>query len=227
MSKYNTSPVTVVISTKKIDEDYVKQTRKSFSHPKTQILAYENNGEFSLSQIYNKGLDESINDIIVFMHDDITIETTNLTPKLNKLFETHPEHGIIGLAGTTNLIAGRWWEDKTSSQGQVKHEQNGRVHRNNFSGKFGDDLKDVVAIDGLFIVVHKKRIVERFNEDFPGFHFYDIPFCVLNYTKGVKIGVTTKILVIHKSVGITDKKWEKNKLFFEATYGHLLPLKIE
>ena len=87
-------------------------------------------------------------------------------------------------------------------------------------------MKEVVAVDGLFFAVHKQRIKESFDQEFPGFHFYDIPFCVLNYTKGVKIGVTTKILVTHKSVGMVDKKWEKNKLFFEAKYGHLLPLKV-
>jgi hypothetical protein len=225
MSK-NNEPVSVVISTRKIDDNYIKQTKRSFSHPKTQILIYENNGEYSLPQIYNKGLDESVNDIVVFMHDDIDIETTNVTKKLIRLFESHPEHGIIGLAGTNNMVSGMWWQVRESMQGQVKHEHNGKIHRNNYSGSFGDTLKDVVTVDGLFFAVHKKRILERFDEEFPGFHFYDIPFSVSNYVKGVKIGVTTKVLVIHKSIGMVNKQWEKNKLFFEAKYGHLLPLVI-
>jgi hypothetical protein len=225
MSKYN-QPISVVIPTRKIDENHVKQLKKSFSHPKTQILVYENNGEYSLSQLYNKGLDESVNDVVVFMHDDIDIETTGVTNKLLRLFDTHPEHGIIGLAGTDDLVNGMWWQKREKMYGQVKHEHLGKVHRNNYSGTFGDSLKDVVIVDGLFIAVHKKRIMERFDEEFPGFHFYDIPFCVLNHLKGVKIGVTTKILVVHKSIGAVDKKWEKNKLFFEAKYGHNLPLTI-
>jgi hypothetical protein len=206
-------PVSVVISTRKIDEDYVKLVKKSFSHPKTEILIYENNGEFSLAQLYNKGL------------DDLIIETTNVTPKIMRLFETHPEHGIIGLAGTTNLTTGMWWQDRDLMQGQVKHEYKGKVHRNNYSKTFGEDLKDVVIVDGLFFVVSKDRLKTRFDDEFPGFHFYELPFCVTNFVEGVKVGVTTKILVIHRSVGETDKKWEKNKLFFEAKYGHLLPLK--
>jgi hypothetical protein len=226
MSNFN-GPVSVVISTRKINDNYVKQTKKSFSHPKTQILIYENNGEYSLPQIYNRGLDESVNDIVIFMHDDIDIETTSVTKKLIKLFESYPEHGIIGLAGTTNMISGMWWQVRESMQGQVKHEHNGKVHRNNYSGSFGDTLKDVVAVDGLFFAVHKKRILERFDEEFLGFHFYDIPFSVSNFVKGVKIGVTTKVLVIHKSIGMVNKQWEKNKLFFEAKYGNLLPLTIK
>jgi hypothetical protein len=220
------NPVSVVISTRKIDEGFVDRTKKRFSHPKTQILIYENNGEFSLPQLYNKGLSESINDIVVFMHDDIDIETTNVTKKLNNLFDDFPEHGIIGLAGTNNMVSGMWWQIRESMQGQVKHEHQGKVHRNNYSESFGDGLKDVIVVDGLFFAVHKKRILEGFDEEFPGFHFYDIPFCFANFLKGVKIGVTTKIMVIHKSIGMVNKQWEKSKWFFEAKYGQHLPVTI-
>ena len=225
MSK-NNGPISVVISTRKIDDNYLKHVSKMFSHPKTQILVYENDGVSSLPEVYNDGLKDSTFDIVVFMHDDLIIETTNVTKKLIKLFDSHPDHGIIGVAGTDNLMSGMWWQDRQSMFGQVRHEHNGKIHRNNYSGTFGEKMKEVVAVDGLFFAVHKQRIKESFDQEFLGFHFYDIPFCVLNYTKGVKIGVTTKILVTHKSVGMVDKKWEKNKLFFEAKYGHLLPLKV-
>lgn len=217
-------PISVVIPTRKIDDNFLIRVGKSFSHPKTEIIAYENNGEYSLSQLYNKGLEDSTNDIVVFMHDDVEIETSNITPKIERLFERNPEYGIIGLAGTDNLVNGMWWSDRERMYGQVKHEHEGRVHRNNYSGTFGENLKEVVIVDGLFFAVHKNRIKEKFDEEFPGFHFYDLPFCVSNFKQGVKIGVTTKILVVHKSIGMIDKKWEKNKLFFEAKYGDLLPL---
>ena len=41
MSKIN-KPVSVVISTRVIDDEYVKHVEKMFSHPKTEILIYEN-----------------------------------------------------------------------------------------------------------------------------------------------------------------------------------------
>ena len=69
MSKIN-QPVSVVIPTREIDDNYLKHVSKMFSHPKTEIIVYENNGEKSLPQIYNQGLNESTNDIIVFMDDD-------------------------------------------------------------------------------------------------------------------------------------------------------------
>ena len=68
MSK-NNQPVSVVISTRKIDDNYLEHVSKMFSHPKTEIIVYENNGEVSLAKLYNKGLSESKNDIVVFIHD--------------------------------------------------------------------------------------------------------------------------------------------------------------
>ena len=224
MSKSN-NPVSVVISTRKIDDVYVKHVEKMFSHPKTEILFYENEGEYSLTQLYNVGLRDSVNDIVVFMHDDLILETPNMTPKIVKLFEKHSEYGIIGIAGTDKLTSGRWWDNKDNMYGVVGHIHEGKRHVNHYSkGVFNDVLKDVVIVDGLFFAVHKGRIKKGFDEQFEGFHFYDISFCVENFLEGVKIGLTTKIGLTHKSIGMTNKKCEKNKLFFEALYDKKLPL---
>jgi hypothetical protein len=221
----NNEVVSVVISTRKIDETYVSHVKKMFSHPKTQILIYENDGEKSLTQIYNLGLRESENDIVVFMHDDLILETPNMTPKIVKMFEKHSDYGIIGIAGTDKLISGMWWQNRDNMFGVVGHIHQGKRHVNKYSkGVFNDVLKDVVVVDGLFFIVHKKRIKREFNEQFDGFHFYDISFCVENHLEGVKVGLTTKFGVTHNSIGEVNKKWEKNKLFFEALYGKSLPL---
>lgn len=226
MSKINT-PVTVVIPTRKVDDQYLKHIDKMFSHPRTEVNIYENDGSLPLSKIYNDALDDSTNDIVVFMHDDLILETNNMTPKIVKLFEKNPDYGIIGLAGTDNLISGRWWEDRTSMYGIVGHEHEGKRHVNHYSkNDYGEKLKEVVVIDGLFMMIHKKRIKHQFNEQFEGFHFYDLPICIENHLDGIKIGVTTKIRVTHKSIGMVDKKWEKNKLLFEALYEKNFPLKV-
>jgi hypothetical protein len=226
MSKIN-QPISVVISTRKIDDNYLKHVEKMFSHPKTQILVYENDGVSSLPEIYNEGLNEATNDIIVFMHDDLILETKNITPKVIKLFETNPEYGVIGLAGTDNLLSGMWWQDRTSMYGVVGHEHEGKRHVNHYSKEsFSEKLKEVVVVDGLFMMVHRGRIKHKFNEQFEGFHFYDLPICIENHLDGVKVGVTTKIMVTHKSIGMVNKKWEKNKFLFEALYEKNFPLKV-
>ena len=216
--------VTVVISTRKIDDVYLKHVERMFSHPKTEILIYENDGVNSLTEIYNIGLKEAKNEIIVFMHDDLILETANITPKIVKLFEKHPEYGIIGVAGTDKLTSGRWWDSRDNMFGVVGHLHEGKRHVNHYSkGSFVDVLKRVVVVDGLFFMVDRRRLKKHFNEEFKGFHFYDISFCFENFKEGVKIGVTTKISLTHKSIGMVNKQWEKNKLFFEALYEKELP----
>ena len=226
MSK-NNEPVSVVISTRKIDDEYLKHVEKMFSHPKTEILIYENDGVNSLPEIYNIGLNDSKYDIVVFIHDDLILETKNITPKIIRLFDKNPDYGIIGIAGTDNLISGMWWQDRLSMYGIVGHEHEGKRHVNHYSkGDYSENLKQVIVVDGLFMMVHKKRIKHTFNQQFEGFHFYDLPICIENHLDGVKIGVTTKIKVTHKSIGMVNKKWEKNKLLFEALYEKNFPVKI-
>jgi hypothetical protein len=225
MSK-NTIPVSVVISTRKTDDKFIELVSKKFSHPKTQIIVFENDG-IPLSKIYNEGLEKSTSDIVVFMHDDVYIGTSNLTPKINRIFDDNPEYGIVGVAGTDLLTSGRWWDNQDNMFGIVSHEHNGKIYTKYFSKqKYIDTLKNVVIVDGLFMMVHKKRIKHTFNEEFRGFHFYDLPICVENFMDGVKIGVTTKIKILHKSIGITNKEWERNKLLFEALYEKIFPIKV-
>jgi hypothetical protein len=198
-----------------------------FSHPNTEILMYENDGEMSLTQVYNKGLKESVNDIVVFMHDDLILETPNMTPKIVKLFEKHSDYGIIGIAGTNKLTSGMWWQNRENMFGVVGHIHEGKRHVNHYSkGVFNDVLKDVVIVDGLYFMVRKSLLKKEFNEQFEGFHFYDISFCVENYLENVKVGLTTKFGITHKSIGMVNKQWEKNKLFFESLFDKNLPLVI-
>ena len=219
--------ISVVISTRKKDDNFYQHIKKALSHPKSEILLYENDGQFSLAEVYNKGLEESKNEIVLFMHDDIIIKTTNLTHKIIKLFEKFPDYGIIGVAGTTDLVNGKWWEIKKSMHGKVSHTKDGKTWTNKYSKEsYIDILKDVVTIDGLFFIVNKSKIKKQFDTDFEGFHFYDIPFCVSNYIEGVRIGVTTKFDIIHKSIGETNEQWEINKKQFEEKFKDILPIKM-
>lgn len=219
--------ISVVISTRKRDDDYFNHVKKAVSHPKSEILMYENDGKMSLPEVYQKALDEAKNDIILFIHDDLIINTTNITPKIIKLFDKFPEYGIIGIAGSTDLIDGVWWNLPKSMVGRVSHTQDGKTWTNKYSEEsYIDTLKNVVCVDGLFFMVHRKRIKKGFDLDFKGYHFYDIPFCVSNYLEGVKIGVTTRFNVTHKSIGVTNNQWEENKRLFEEKYKDNLPIRL-
>jgi len=124
--------LTVVISTRKIDEKHIRSVKKAFSHPKTEFLIMENENKMSLAEAYNKGLTEASNNYVVFMHDDLIINSTNMSNKINKLFDAFPEYGIIGVAGTTDLISGTWWDIRKSMHGKMGHTQDGKTWTNKY-----------------------------------------------------------------------------------------------
>lgn len=220
----NKPKISVVFSTRKIDNDFINHIEKTCIHKGVEILAYENNNEYSLTEIYNRGLNESKADIIVFCHDDIVFETKNWGEKLLKQFEKNPEYGILGVAGTNHIIDGRWWTIKNAMHGTVKHTDGVKTWTNKYSDSYGNQLKEMVVVDGLFIAVNKTKITKNFNEEFKGFHFYDISFCLDNYISGVKVGLISNILLLHKSVGQTNQTWEDNKKKFESMYSEKLPI---
>lgn len=195
---------------------------------KIEFLGYENKGEFSLTEIYNRGLNAAKNDIVVFLHDDLVIETHNFGNKLLKLFNNNPEYGVIGVAGTKNMpTSGQWWENKRKMYGRVAHTHEGKTWLSKYSEDLGQHLEDVIIVDGVFFAVDKRKLKTGFNETVEGFHFYDITFCFENYLKDVKIGVTTVIRINHNSIGMTNEKWEENRVKFINEFKDNLPVNIK
>jgi hypothetical protein len=101
--------ISVVYSTRKDNPEYIEQIKKTCGIHNVDVIQIVNDGEMSLPQAYNKGLNMAKNDIVVFCHDDLIFETKSWGQKLQKLFNKNPEYGILGIAGTTDLLDGRWW----------------------------------------------------------------------------------------------------------------------
>jgi glycosyltransferase involved in cell wall biosynthesis len=220
--------ITIGYSTRKHNPELISYFRKSSGNPKVQIIEKINNGEKNLSQVYNEIISESDNDIIVLCHDDIYFDTNNWSSKLTKLFDKNPEYGILGMAGTTHMpISGTWWDDRTKMYGIVNHENGGKKWESRYSNSFENSVKPVVVVDGVFIAIHKKRIKELFDETVDGFHMYDVNFCFKNFLSNVNIGVLTNIRITHKSIGMTNDQWEKNKNLFVDKYKNYLPAKVK
>ena len=220
--------ITVGFSTRKIDNDFVEMLQKTSGVPNIQIIPIENNGEYSLTEVYNKILLKSHNDILVLCHDDIYFDSKNWGQKILNHFKRKPEYGILGLAGTTNMPkSGKWWEDFSKMKGIVNHEHGGKKWESRYSASSGNQIDNVVLVDGLFIVINRNNIKEKFNEDIKGFHFYDVDFSFRNYIKDVRIGVLYDIRVTHKSVGQTNDQWEKNREIFAEKYKDILPVKVK
>ena len=218
--------VTVVYCTRESNPKHKEHIIKSSGLLKNiEVVEIINKGE-ALTKAYNRGLKQATNDIVVFMHDDVTFDNGSWGNKLIKHFNDNAEFGILGLAGTTDMDAsGRWWTDRSKMVGIVNHEKDGKKWESRYSKSWVNQLNEVIIVDGLFFAVHKKRIKENFDENFGGFHFYEIDFVFSNFLKGVKVGVMYNIRVTHKSIGETNEEWEKNRLQFVEKFNQSLPAK--
>jgi GT2 family glycosyltransferase len=221
--------ISVIFSTREDKPEHIEHLIKTSGlDKKLEVIQYINNGEYSLTELYNKGLKESKNNIVVFCHDDIIFDTKNWGTKLKRVMDKNPEYGIVGIAGSRELpSSAKWWENPLHMYGQVFHQQGSNRWISKYSPKKPKFLDNVVIVDGLFFAVNKEVIKEDFDEDVKGFHFYDVDFSFRNYIAGVKVGVTSDIDVTHLSIGETNEQWEKNREEFAEKYKDRLPVKAK
>lgn len=220
--------ITIGFSTRKIDDSFVELLKKSCGVPNPQIIPIENEGKYSLPEAYNMILEQATNDVVVLCHDDIYFDSKNWGSKILNHFKRNSDYGILGLAGSTQLpSSAKWWEDFSKMKGIVNHEHGGKKWESKYSASLGNQLDDVVLVDGLFIVLNKKNIKQTFNEEIKGFHFYDVDFSFRNFIEDVKIGVMYDVRVTHKSIGETNEQWEQNRIVFAEKHKDLLPVKIK
>lgn len=227
----NKKNIIVVFSSHYSEEDnqLFKDHISSTIGCKHKIVCYENHNEFSLTEIYNKAIKRYHNDesVMVFCHNDIVFRTNkwgrNLLTKFN-----YDNYSIIGVAGSTYLPeSGVWWEDRTKMVGIVEHTDGINTWVSEYSKEKKGQITPVVLIDGLFIAVDCNNIEHLFDEEFDGFHLYDLSLCVPNWLDGINIGVTTDIRILHKSVGQTNEHWVINKNKLVEKYKDELPINYE
>ena len=223
--------ITIIYSTHK-DKNYNNKFKEHLSQTvglkDVQILEFENHNQYSLSQVYNIGITESIYDIVVCCHNDIKLEK-NWGKKLLEDFSINPEYGIIGKAGSCYFPeSGVYWEKMHQTMvGQVYHHPEGQKKWiNRYSVKL-PYLTPVVTIDGLFISFDKTKIKHQFDETIGKFHFYDHLFFFFYYLDGVKIGVTSSFEITHESVGQPNQEFWNSKEKFVGKWGDKLPLDLK
>jgi GT2 family glycosyltransferase len=223
--------ITIIYSThkdKEYNEKFKTHLQTSVGLNDVQILEYQNNNQYSLAEVYNSGITESIYDIVVCCHNDIKLEK-DWGKKLLEDYFNYTEFGVIGKAGSCYFPkSGIYWERMNQTMvGQVWHHPSGQKKWiNNYSPKL-PFIIPVVTIDGLFISFDKTKIKHKFDETIGKFHFYDHGFCVPNYLDGIKIGVTSSFEITHESVGQPNEEFFESRIKFVEKYGDKLPLDLK
>lgn len=190
------------------------------------------NNTTGLSELYQNVLNDSDNDIVLFMHDDLEIHDHYL---VDKLLKAHQTYDIVGLAGATsqnyNTDKPMVWhlcrEKPEHSRGIVSHYIpkgfNGVSETHINSAYFGPTPGSVVVIDGLFMSFKMSALKDKgevFDRNFT-FHHYDLAMCINAIEKGLTIGVWP-IYCLHYGLGefANDKIWQKHAIEFKQKYGN-------
>jgi hypothetical protein len=172
-----------------------------------------------LSSVYNRYItDENSDKIVLFVHDDVIIDTLFLVEHLNKSHYT-----VTGLAGSALIslqedkCAWHLMSKRENLRGEVKHIKDGKI----WSSVFGETTGAVTVLDGLFFAINVENILTkpaRFNEEF-NFHHYDLAFCLECQKHNVSMGVLP-INVIHFGLGdsMLTSDWEESNKKFKEIY---------
>lgn len=177
-----------------------------------------------LSEAYNDALcrtPQNVDkDIMIFVHDDISIDDAGFYSKLE---EGHTTYDIIGVAGglAPKLKSPALWHIMCGGfQGGNLRGFAGHYLSDSTTSitNFGPSPSRVAMIDGAFMSINVKKVLDakwKFNENYT-FHHYDLSSCLDANKKKLKIGVVP-ILTYHNSPGlrdINDKTFVENQTKF-------------
>lgn len=191
------------------------------------LRLFENNNR-GLPELYNKCITESNSDYIIFCHDDVSIEDSQLPEKIDQAIGDDSEFAICGVAGNQKCRVQdkNLWHlmgDRDSMSGAVAH-YTGKDDTECFMTNFGVTPKRCILLDGVFLAVNVKKIREvglKFDEDCPAkFNFYDLNLCMRANELGLKM-TTWPIWIVHKSHGLSDinqEDWNKGNEYFKKKW---------
>ena len=189
--------------------------------------------EYNICSAYNKGVDLSNGEIIVFVHEDVFFLEKGWGIILEKKMKEYSDVGLIGVAGTQYLFSMDQYLKLNTvpvwigagvpfTRGRIVQIYNNKVLLSVFNWDKSDS--EVVAVDGLFMGI-RKSIFELIRFDstlFDGFHFYDLDIC-MQLIKHSKCLVTWDILLKHLSIGVTDENYIHYGLVFLNKWKNDLP----
>lgn len=181
----------------------------------------------SLAEGYNRGMDRSRGELLIFCHDDIEV----LQPDFLRRLLAHLERcDVVGVAGTTRLKDSHWGSAGVpATHGQVLQPlEPGEGYvlnvfcQDEHAAGHGDGHRqeNIQALDGLFIAARRDAAMAlRFDEaTFDGFHLYDLDFSFRAHLGGYRVGVCHDILIYHQSNGRKDEVWQRYGVRFEDKF---------
>lgn len=192
----------------------VKETiGKDFEY---EIIQMWNPGTMGICEAYNLGAKKAQYDNLLFIHEDVVIETQDWGNILIKYFE-NKNIGCVGIAGSDYIpnVPFAWWDLHLEKFRNLKQfNKKGELVKTFHENKD----QEVTCLDGVFLACTKK-VYEKFlfDQNIKGFHGYDINFST-RLANNYKNLVISKIMLKHFSEGNCDKKWFDSLIEYRQTF---------
>jgi GT2 family glycosyltransferase len=196
--------------------------------PYELVVISNKNNEYSIFEAYNIGLVKSKFDICCFMHDDILYHSKDWGKNVIEHFKNE-NIGIIGIAGTILLTKiPSFWSDRQENNiiNIIQSDKTEQVPTQNTFTEFAfsEITTPVVSVDGVWFCINKNVLIGfRFDNNFPGFHFYDLDACMQVLALGKEVHVVHNIIIEHFSWGAIGKDWTLNAFAFAKKWFRILP----
>lgn len=205
-----------------------EQAEKNLGLP-FEILSVDNRvSPKGLCEVYNSLAEKANYPILVFLHEDIIIDTPRWGQRLMDIFAGNPRAGLIGVAGSRykSAAVSGWYSGFTDRNCyQIIHRDNGKDIALQNPPVWHSHEQEVVTLDGVFIAC-RREVWEatRFNQALlKGFHFYDLDFS-FRASRSHTIVVTDRIRIIHETTGGDfSKAWLNDALKWHQYVAHQLP----
>ena len=178
----------------------------------------------SLAEGYNRGIAQAGAELLILSHDDIEILSADFAARVERhlaLFD------LIGIAGTTRLIEGRWAGagDPYVYTVITSPFPDTGGYATMLLGGGPLVVPEIQALDGVFMAMRRDvAVATPFDAStFDHFHHYDLDFSLRAFQAGRKLAVCRDLVLIHESTGRYDPVWEEYKRRFEAKHRAHLP----
>lgn len=157
----------------------------------------------SLAEGYNRGIEQSTGDILIFSHDDILIDDSTFAAKIAERLK---HFDLLGVAGTTKLItATLFGAGQPHIHGAICHVSPGEqtLNLNIYGAETWPIVENIQAIDGVCMATTRAlaKTLGFDAETFDGFQLYDLDFSFRAYRSGRRLAVCCDIPVLQESSG--------------------------
>lgn len=160
-----------------------------------EIVVIDNLGnKYTIATAYNEGIRKAHGEILCFCHEDILFRS-NDWGRIIANWLSDDSIGLIGLEGSHCLLSVPlyWSEMPFSSQYSINTEGSDNIQWNS-----DHNIVDAVALDGFCFFAQKELFSHiAFDENYAGFHMYDMDICMQTLSINKRVCVIRDILIQH------------------------------